>query len=177
MTVSSRAIKLLSLLAISTACSVLAQVNTGELRVIVTDPAGAAHMCLSWSAVRERTIATPSSQIPQAPSTAKNFPSAFIPSRSTDPALRPPPSRADIHSAIPVQRSLHLGLAPITTVVKVSCAGYSHRSLHAVLCDADRFAANPGSRGIAAGSVGSGAGELATRMAVRGQCRTASARI
>jgi hypothetical protein len=50
MTVSSRAIKILSVLVIGTAWSLLAQVNTGELRVVVTDPAGAApHVAVTVS--------------------------------------------------------------------------------------------------------------------------------
>ena len=120
MTVSSRAIKLLSLLAIGMAWSVLAQVNTGELRVIVTDAAGpAAHVAVTVSSEGthyRNTLTTNSSGAID----CKELPFGMYSAQVDRPGFAPASISADIHSAIPVQRSLHLGLAPITTVVKVS---------------------------------------------------------
>ncbi len=120
MTVSSRAIKLLSLLAISTACSVLAQVNTGELRVVVTDPAGAAqHVPVIVSSegthYRNTFITNSSGAID-----CKELPFGIYSVQVDRPGFAPASITADVHSAIAVERSLRLDLAPITTVVKVS---------------------------------------------------------
>ncbi len=120
MTVFSRAIQLLSLLAIGMAWSLLAQVNTGELRVIVTDAAGpAAHVAVTVSSEGthyRNTLTTNSSGAID----CKELPFGMYSAQVDRPGFAPASISADIHSAIPVQRSLHLGLAPITTVVKVS---------------------------------------------------------
>lgn len=120
MTVSSRAIKLLSLLAISTACSVLAQVNTGELRVIVTDPAGEApHVAVTVSSegTHYRNTFTTNSF---GAIDCKGLPFGIYSVQVDRPGFASASISADIHSAIPVERDLHLGLTPITTIVKVT---------------------------------------------------------
>lgn len=120
MTVSSRAIKVLSLLAMGAAWSLLAQVNTGELRVVVTDPAGAApHVPVTVSSEGthyRNTLTTDSSGAID----CKELPFGIYSVQVDRPGFAPASISADIHSAIPVERSLHLGLAPITTVVRVS---------------------------------------------------------
>ncbi len=120
MTVSSRAIKILAGLVIGTAWSLLAQVNTGELRVIVTDPAGAApHVAVTVSSEGtdyHSTLTTNSSGAID----CKGLPFGIYSIQVDQPGFAPASISADIHSAIPVERRLHLGLAPITTVVKVT---------------------------------------------------------
>ena len=120
MTVSSRAIKPLCALVIGTAWSVLAQVNTGELRVVVTDPAGAAaHVAVTVSSegthYRNTLITNSSGAID-----CKKLLFGMYSVQVDRPGFAPASIRADIHSAIPVERRLHLGLAPITTIVKVA---------------------------------------------------------
>lgn len=120
MTVSSPAIKLLSLLAMAAAWSLLAQVNTGELRIVVTDPAGAAsHVAVTVSSEGthyHNTLTTNSSGAID----CKGLPFGIYSVQVDRLGFAPASMRADIHSAIPVERSLHLDLAPIATVVKVS---------------------------------------------------------
>ncbi|HET9099071.1 MAG TPA: TonB-dependent receptor [Acidobacteriaceae bacterium] len=120
MDVSFRAIKLLSLLAIGTGWSVLAQVNTGELRVAVTDAAGpATHVAVTVSSEGthyRNTLKTNSSGTID----CKELPFGMYSIQVDRPGFAPATTSADIHSAIPVERSLHLGLAPVTTVVTVS---------------------------------------------------------
>ena len=120
MTVSSRAIKPLCALVIGTAWSVLAQVNTGELRVVVTDPAGTTtHFAVTVSSegthYRNTLITNSSGAID-----CKELPFGMYSVQVDQPGFAPASISADIHSAIPVERRLHLGLAPITTVVKVT---------------------------------------------------------
>jgi len=120
MTVSSRAIKILSVLVIGTAWSLLAQVNTGELRVVVTDPAGAApHVAVTVSSEGthyRNTLTTDSSGAID----CKELPFGIYSVQVDRPGFALASISADIHSAIPVERTLHLDLAPITTVVKVT---------------------------------------------------------
>lgn len=120
MTVSSPAIKLLSLLAMAAAWSLLAQVNTGELRIVVTDPAGAAsHVAVTVSSEGthyHNTLTTNSSGAID----CKGLPFGIYSVQVDRLGFAPTSMRADINSAIPVERSLHLDLAPIATVVKVS---------------------------------------------------------
>jgi hypothetical protein len=120
MNVFSRAIKILSVLMIGTARSVLAQVNTGELRVVVTDAAGpAAHVAVTVSSEGthyRNTVMTNSSGAID----CKELPFGMYSVQVDRPGFAPVSISADIHSAIPVKGSLQLGLTPITTVVKVT---------------------------------------------------------
>ncbi len=120
MTVLLRAIRVSILLAISAACSVLAQVNTGELRVVVTDPAGAApHVAVTVSSAGthyRNTLTTDGSGTID----CKDLPFGIYSVQVVRPGFAPASINADIHSAIPVVRSLILGLNPISTVVKVT---------------------------------------------------------
>jgi outer membrane cobalamin receptor len=120
MTVSSRAIKILCLLAIGTAWSLLAQVNTGELRIVVTDPAGAApHVAVTVSSEGthyRNTLTTDASGAID----CKGLPFGIYSVQVDRPGFAHASISADVHSAIPIERRLHLGLAPITTVVKVT---------------------------------------------------------
>ncbi|HZC43398.1 MAG TPA: carboxypeptidase regulatory-like domain-containing protein, partial [Acidobacteriaceae bacterium] len=104
----------------SAAWSVLAQVNTGELRVIVTDPAGAAaHVAVTVSSEGthyRKTLTTDSSGAIN----CKELPFGIYSVQVDRPGFAPASITADIHSAIPVERRLHLGLSPIATVVKVT---------------------------------------------------------
>ncbi len=120
MTVSSRSIKLLSLLVIGAAWSLLAQVNTGELRVVVTDPAGpASHVAVTVSSegTHYRNILTTNAS---GAIDCKELPFGMYSVQVDRPGFAPVSISAEIHSAIPVERSLRLEIAPITTVVKVS---------------------------------------------------------
>ena len=120
MTVSSRSTKLLSLLVIGAAWSLLAQVNTGELRVVVTDPAGpASHVTVTVSSEGthyRNTLTTNSSGAID----CKELPFGMYSVQVDRPGFAPASISAEIHSALPVDRSLRLDIAPITTVVKVS---------------------------------------------------------
>ncbi|MGC1869381.1 MAG: TonB-dependent receptor [Acidobacteriaceae bacterium] len=94
--------------------------NTGELRVVVTDPAGpAAHVPVTVSSEGthyHNTLITNASGIID----CKELPFGMYSVQVDRLGFAPASIRADIHSAIPVKRSLHLDLTPITTVVKVS---------------------------------------------------------
>ncbi|MGA7709440.1 MAG: carboxypeptidase regulatory-like domain-containing protein, partial [Acidobacteriaceae bacterium] len=120
MTVSSRSTKLLSLLVIGAAWSLLAQVNTGELRVVVTDPAGpASHVTVTVSSEGthyRNALTTNSSGV----IVCKELPFGMYSVQVDRPGFAPASISAEIHSALPVDRSLRLDIAPITTVVKVS---------------------------------------------------------
>jgi hypothetical protein len=119
MTVSSRPIKLLGLLAIAMAWTLLAQVNTGELRVIVTDPAGLVPnvpVTITSEGTHYRNILTTNRL---GAIDCKGIPFGLYSVQVERPGFAPASITADVHSAIPVKRTLHLGIAPVTTVVKV----------------------------------------------------------
>lgn len=120
MNVSSGAIKFIIVLLLGTGWSVLAQVNTGELRVVVKDAAGPApHMAVMVSSEGthyRNTLTTNSSGVID----CKALPFGMYSVQVDRPGFAPASISADIHSAIPVERSLHLGLAPVTTVVNVT---------------------------------------------------------
>ncbi len=105
---------------IGTVWNVLAQVNTGELRVIVTDPTGAApHVAVTVSSEGthyHNTLTTNSSGAID----CKELPFGMYSVQVNRPGFAAASISADIHSAIPVERSLTLELAPVTTVVKVT---------------------------------------------------------
>ena len=166
MTVSSRSIKLLSLLVIGAAWSLLAQVNTGELRVVVTDPAGpASHVAVTVSSegTHYRNILTTNAS---GAIDCKELPFGMYSVQVDRPGFAPVSISAEIHSAIPVERSLRLEIAPITTVVKVSTPNtlidpYMPSSVMQIGSQQiqDRVAS-------LARAVGAGARELAAGMAV-----------
>ena len=120
MTVFSRAIKLLSVFVLGTAWGLLAQVNIGELRIVVTDPAGAAArvtVTVSSEGTHYRNTLTTNSS---GAIDCKELPFGVYFVQINRHGFAPASISVDIHSAIPVERRLHLDIAPITTVVKVS---------------------------------------------------------
>lgn len=120
MTVSSHPIKLLGLLVIAMAWTLLAQVDTGELRVVVTDPAGLAAnvpVTISSEGTHYRNILTTNQS---GVIVCKGIPFGLYSVQVEIPGFAPASITADVHSALPVKRTLHLGIAPTTTTVKVT---------------------------------------------------------
>ncbi len=122
MYIGSSLTKLISLSLLGTACSLLAQVNTGELRLKVTDPVG---LGLKVS------IAVSSE--------ANQYRSTFITSIGGDVDIRKlafgiylvraekqgfatVTETVDLRSAIPVTQSITLAVAPVTTSIDVNAA-------------------------------------------------------
>ena len=120
MNLFSPAIKILIVLMIGTAWSVLAQVNTGELRIIITDATGPAvdvPVSISSEGTHYRNALKTNSS---GAIDCKELPFGMYSIQVELPGFARASISADIHSAIPVVRSLHLEIAPITTVVKVA---------------------------------------------------------
>ena len=122
MHIGSSSTKLISLGLLGTACSVLAQVNTGELRLRVTDPAG---FGLKVSVVVS--------------SEANQYHGTFTTSTGGDVDIRKLAygiylvraekqgfaaftEKVDLRSAIPVTQSITLAVAPVTTSIDVNAA-------------------------------------------------------
>lgn len=96
------------------------QVNTGELRVIVTDPAGtAAQVAVTVSSEGthyRNTLTTNSSRAID----CKELPFGMYSIQVNRHGFAPASITADIHSALPLERRIHLDVSSITTIVKVT---------------------------------------------------------
>ena len=107
---------------LATASPLLAQVNTGELRLTVTDPAG----------LRLRAAVTVSSD-------ANQYRNAFTTTDSGEldiqplayglylvkierPGFAPVSETVEVRSALPVDQAIHLSVAPVTASVQVTAA-------------------------------------------------------
>ncbi|HEV2273567.1 MAG TPA: TonB-dependent receptor [Acidobacteriaceae bacterium] len=101
------------------ALPLLAQVNTGELRVRVTDPSGlpvrtAVEVKSSGNEYDASFTTDDAGRI-----TAKTLPYGVYQVRIRKPGFLPVTTSIEVHSSIPVNSSIQLALAPVATEVKV----------------------------------------------------------
>jgi len=113
----------LSFLLLWVASPVLAQVNTGELRLKVTDAAGLglkASVTVSSEGNHYRSQLTTNEQ---GSIDFKTLPYGLYRIEAGKQGFAPTSKTVDVRSAIPVERTLPLGIAPVTSVVEVSDTG------------------------------------------------------
>ncbi len=106
----------------ASALPLAAQVNTGELRLQVTDPQGLAlkaSVTISSEAnqYRNQFLASDAGEID-----VKSLPYGIYLVRAEKPGFAPATENVEVRSALPAQRSLKLTLATVTTSVQVSAA-------------------------------------------------------
>jgi outer membrane cobalamin receptor len=115
--------KLISLLVLlGTACSVLAQVNTGELRLRVTDPTGLGlkvSVAVSSEANQYRSTFTTDSG---GDVDIKKLAYGIYLVRAEKSGFTTVTEKVDVRSAIPVAQSITLAVAPVTTSIDVNAA-------------------------------------------------------
>jgi hypothetical protein len=121
MSIGSSSTKLLWLVVLGAACPVPAQVNTGELRLRVTDPAG----------LGIRTSVTLSSEANQYRNTftthagetdIKTLPYGIYLVHAEKQGFTAANGTVEVRSAIPVEQRITLAVAPVSTSVEVSSA-------------------------------------------------------
>ncbi len=159
---SSRPLALFLLAATS---PLLAQVNTGELRLKITDPAG-------LGVKASVTVSSGASQYSNAFTTTgagevdiKTLPYGIYLVRAQRPGFTPSNEALEVRSALPAVHTIQLTLAPVSTSVQVKLRA-PHRPLSPVLHHADRRAADSGPRRLAARPLRAGPGQLPARLAL-----------
>lgn len=114
--------KLIPFLLLVMALPAIAQVNTGELRLRVTDASGAGLECsvtvLSEGNAYDRTLTTDD----QGALILKSLPYGVYQITARRQGFAPTSSTQDLHSALPVQRALQLTVASTSTHVEVNSA-------------------------------------------------------
>jgi len=153
-----------------------AQVNTGELRLHLADPAGlglAASVTISSAASQYRKSFTANAT---GDIDVKSLPYGIYLVRSEDAGFAPRVMTIDVRSSAPTVHTITLAVAAVATSVDVS--GQAPLiDPYRPFGDADWVGTDTGSGRLFAGPVGAGPCELAAGLAVRGECCLASARI
>lgn len=122
MPTSLRSTKLMLLLALCAAGLARAQVNTGELRLTVVDPAGMdlkASVTVSCPANRYRNALTTSSH---GAVELHLLPYGFYLVQAARHGFAPAQLVVEVRSAIPIERVLRLAVAPVNASIEVSAA-------------------------------------------------------
>ena len=122
MSFGSSSTKLISLGLLGTACSVLAQVNTGELRLRVTDPAGfGLKVSVAVSSEANQYRSTFTTSIGGDVDIRKLAYGIYL-VRAEKQGFATVTEKVDLRSAIPVTQSITLAVAPVTTSIDVNAA-------------------------------------------------------
>ncbi len=122
MSMGSLVPKLISLIVLAVACPALAQVNTGELRLRVTDTAGLglkASVTVSSTANQYRNTFTASNA---GEADVKTLTYGIYLIHVENQGFAPVTETVDVRSAIPVEQSIKLAVAAVTTSVDISSA-------------------------------------------------------
>jgi len=114
--------KLVALLALGVASPAFAQVNTGELRLKVTDPAGlglkaSVTVASEVNQYRGGFIASDAGEVD-----VKSVAYGVYLVRAETAGFAAATEMVEVRSALPVERTIRLALAPVTTAVQVSGA-------------------------------------------------------
>jgi TonB dependent receptor/TonB-dependent Receptor Plug Domain len=122
MSIGSFSTKLIALMVLGVAaCPGLAQVNTGELRLRVTDPAG-------WAIKASVTVSSEANQYRNTFTTnvgetdIRNLPYGMYLVHAEKQGFTAAAERVEVRSAVPVEQLITLAVAPVRTAVEVSSA-------------------------------------------------------
>ncbi len=142
------------------------QVNTGELRLKVTDPAGlgvkTTAQLVSDGNQYSNTFTTNEAGVAQ----LTRLPYGVYLVRVTAKGFAPAEKTIDVRSAIPIEATVKLEVAPVTTVVNVNEADTLIDPDQPILNHADRLKADRDPRRLAARPLGAGPRQHPARMAL-----------